>query len=268
MPPWWAGAASTRLLPPLPGPERFAKLSSQVGADGWRRTRCLFGPGMLGRQPSGSPKSRSGNLAEGTDRLQLGKPQKHRRFLSDSRGGEPSTEVIAEACDFPLTGGGGMWRGRNFHDRPQGCRAETLETLSKPLHKGATCTEPCSEPLLSSGLAALSHPSSSAGSLCPLTPAPRRGCEEQAQQAGGISGSLGPLEALHTPPLFPTPPGMDWEATHGLCNCFAICPVNGAGPRPWAPQAPVSGDLAWDSKRPQGVEGRAAEVTGLASCLL
>lgn len=42
------------------------------------------------------------------NRLQLGRPQKHRRFLSDSHGGEPCTEAIAEACDFPLTGGGGM----------------------------------------------------------------------------------------------------------------------------------------------------------------
>ena len=86
----------------------------------------------------------------------------------------------------------------------------------------------------------------------------------------GGSGFLSHLQAPHTlawSMLFPTPPGINQEAAHGLCNHSTIYPVDvvvvSADARPWAPQAPVSGNLLGIPRGPMGSKEELLELLAL-----
>lgn len=62
-------------------------------------TACL-GPAWLENGLQDHPRADQETLAGGTDGLQLGKPQKQRRFRSDSRRAKSSPEAVSEECNF------------------------------------------------------------------------------------------------------------------------------------------------------------------------
>lgn len=83
----------------------------------------------------------------------------------------------------------------------------------------------------------------------------------------GGSGFLSPLQALRTltsSALFPTPPGTNREAAHGLCSHPTIYSVDvvgvSAGARLWAPHSPVLGNLHGIPRGPMGSKEELLEL--------